>query len=116
MTPQEVMPVMRCHPLDACRTGSKRACDERSRWLLLVGLGGLEPPASSLSGIDGCAHANQAFALVVLLRKPYKDGVNLSVQVQPSVLATLCPGPPTHGCLSANGAWLRRGSRRPARH
>ena len=44
------MPVMRCHPLDACRTGSKRACDERSRWLLLVvGLGGLEPAASSLS-------------------------------------------------------------------
>jgi hypothetical protein len=59
MTPQEVMPVMRCRPVDACRTGSKGTWDEHSRWLLLVvGLGGLEPPASSLSGIfAGCVQA-----------------------------------------------------------
>ena len=38
--------------MDGCRTSSKRTWDERSRWLLLVvGLGGLEPPASSLSGM-----------------------------------------------------------------
>ena len=52
-----------------------------------VGLAGLEPAASSLSEIDGPALCYPAFALVVRLRKSYRDGVNLSVQVQSSVLA-----------------------------
>jgi hypothetical protein len=41
-----------------------------------VGLAGLEPAASSLSEIDGKAPCYPAFALVVRLRKSYKDGVN----------------------------------------
>jgi DUF917 family protein len=44
--------------------------------LSTVGLAGLEPAASSLSEIDGRAPCYPAFALVVLLRKSYKDGVN----------------------------------------
>ena len=54
-----------------------------------VGLAGLEPAASSLSEMDGRAPCYPAFALVVPLRRTYKDGVNLSVQIRPSVLA--CP-------------------------
>jgi hypothetical protein len=40
----------------------------------VVGLGGLEPPASSLSEIDGRALCYPGFPLVVRLRKSYKDG------------------------------------------
>jgi hypothetical protein len=43
----------------------------------VVGLAGLEPAASSLSEIDGQALCYPAFSLVVLVRKSYKDGVNL---------------------------------------
>jgi hypothetical protein len=51
MTPQEVMPVMRCHPIHGRRIASKQSSNERSRWLSpVVGLAGLEPAASSLSG------------------------------------------------------------------
>src|SRR4029453_17637568 len=42
----------------------------------VVGLAGLEPAASSLSEMDGRALCYPAFALVVRLRKSYKDGVN----------------------------------------
>jgi hypothetical protein len=42
----------------------------------LVGLGGLEPPPSSLSEIDGRAPCYPAFPLVMLLRKSHRDGVN----------------------------------------
>ena len=42
----------------------------------VVGLAGLEPAASSVSEIDGPAPCYPAFALVVRLRKSYKDGVN----------------------------------------
>jgi hypothetical protein len=64
-----------------------------------MGLAGLEPAPSSLSEIDGRALCYPAFPLVVLLRKSYKDGVNLSVQVQPSVLAhPICAGP-LHGVV-----------------
>ena len=42
-----------------------------------------------LSEMDGSALCYPAFPLVVPLRKTYKDGVNLPIQVQPSVLA--CP-------------------------
>jgi hypothetical protein len=52
MTPQAVMPVMRCRAVHGSRSGSGRTSDERSCCLwLVVGLGGLEPPTSSLSGI-----------------------------------------------------------------
>ena len=44
----------------------------------VVGLAGLEPAPSSLSEMDGRAPCYPAFALVVRLRKSYKDGVNLS--------------------------------------
>ena len=53
----------------------------------VVGLAGLEPAASSLSEMDGQALCYPAFPLVVPLRKSYRDGVNLPIQVQPSVLA-----------------------------
>jgi hypothetical protein len=46
----------------------------------VVGLAGLEPAASSLSEIDSQAPCYPAFALVVPLRKTYKDGVNLPIQ------------------------------------
>ena len=42
----------------------------------VMGLGGLEPAASSVSEIDGPALCYPAFALVVRLRWSYKDGVN----------------------------------------
>ena len=41
---------------------------------VVVGLPGLEPAASSLLEIDGCALCFPAFWLVVLLRESYKDG------------------------------------------
>jgi hypothetical protein len=47
-----------------------------------------------LSEIDSKAPCYPAFALFVLLRKSYKDGVNLSVQIRPSVLAR--PGRVVH--------------------
>src|SRR5829696_6521162 len=54
MTPQEVMPVMRCHPVHGCQTGSEGSHRQRIGWLsLVVGLPGLEPGTSSLSEIDG---------------------------------------------------------------
>jgi hypothetical protein len=42
----------------------------------VVGLAGLEPAASSVLEIDGPALCYPAFALVVRLRRSYKDGVN----------------------------------------
>jgi hypothetical protein len=46
---------MRCYPVHGRRTGSERNCDQRSRWLsLVVGLGGLEPPTSSLKENRPC--------------------------------------------------------------
>ncbi len=79
-----------------------------------MGLAGLEPAASSLSEIDGRAPCYPAFPLVVLLRKSYKDGVNLSVQVQPCLLPTpFCAGLPwrwpSARCV-AQASW------RPVRH
>jgi hypothetical protein len=48
MTLQEVMLVMRCHPVHGRRVRSERNYEWRSRWSSpVVGLGGLEPPASS---------------------------------------------------------------------
>ena len=49
----------------------------------------------------GCSTAF-AFLLVVRLRKPYKDGVNLSVQLQPSACTLFCAGP-RHGRGSLQG-------------
>jgi hypothetical protein len=66
----------------------------------VVGLPGLEPGTSSLSEIDGRALCYPAFPLVVLLRKSYKDGVNLSVQIQPSACHPILCWPP-HGWSSA---------------
>src|SRR4029453_15452010 len=99
MTPQEVMPVMRCHPVDGCRTSSKRTWDERSRWLLLVvGLGGLEPPASSLSGIEGSALCGPAFSQVTAERQGRRDAflatLFQAVQANQVTLAP-CPGEDT---------------------
>jgi hypothetical protein len=80
MTPQEVMPVMRCHAVHGRRVRSERNYEWRSRWLsLVVGLGGLEPPASSLSEIDGRPLCYPAFPLVVRFRKSYRDGVNCTL-------------------------------------
>jgi hypothetical protein len=96
-------------------TGTRTRSNQRFRWPWadFVGLAGLEPAASSLSPIRGSPLCNPAFSQVVLLRKSYKDGVNLSVQ--PSVLATLfCPGP-TYG-VHLRLVWPRRASSRPARH
>jgi hypothetical protein len=42
----------------------------------VVGLAGLEPAASSLSGIDSRAPCYPAFSQVVRDRKCYRDGVN----------------------------------------
>jgi hypothetical protein len=56
---------------------------------VVVGLAGLEPAASSLSEIDGSALCYRESSQVVRLRKPYEDGVNLSVGVWASVLP--CP-------------------------
>jgi hypothetical protein len=44
--------------------------------LRLVGLGGLEPPPSSLSGMDGLALCYPAFSQAGRLRKCHRDGVN----------------------------------------
>jgi len=38
MTPQEVMPVMRCHPVHGCQTGSEHTWDERFS-LVIAGSG-----------------------------------------------------------------------------
>jgi hypothetical protein len=70
MTPQEVKPVMRCHPGYGRRTNSQRNLDWRSCLLLLVvGLGGLEPPPSSLSGIEGSALCGPPFSQVAAERQ-----------------------------------------------
>jgi integrase len=58
------------------RPASLMGRDDRELGNWLVGLPGLEPGTSSLSEIDGQALCYSAFALVVRLRKPYKDGVN----------------------------------------
>jgi hypothetical protein len=63
---------------------------ERPAFLLvrghMVGLGGLEPPTSSLSEIEGSALCYPAFPLVALLRKSYRDEVNsLSAVERPAV-------------------------------
>jgi hypothetical protein len=55
----------------------------------IVGLAGLEPAASSLSEIDGQAPCYPAIALVVRLRKSYKDGVNR----EPAVQSIMVVGP-----------------------
>ena len=82
---------------------------------VVVGLGGLEPPASSLSEMDGQPLCYLAFPLVVRLRKSYKDGVNLSSGTA-LVLATYSVLADLMGCSSAKDPWLRRGRRRPVRH
>jgi hypothetical protein len=41
-----------------------------------VGLGGLEPPPSSLSGIEGRAPCYSAYSQAMRLRRHYRDGVN----------------------------------------
>jgi hypothetical protein len=70
MTPQEVMLVMRCHAIHGRRVRSERNYEWRSRWLsLVVGLGGLEPPASSLSAITRSPLCRSAFSQVVRDRR-----------------------------------------------
>ena len=51
--------------------------DQRFRWALanLVGLAGLEPAASSLSGMDGRALCYPASSQVALLHEWHRDGV-----------------------------------------
>ncbi len=74
MTPQEVRPVMRCHPVYSPPHRLRTTCDERYRWLsLVVGLGGLEPPTSSLSGIEGSALCGPAFSQVAAERQGRRD-------------------------------------------
>jgi hypothetical protein len=65
------------------RDASERAGyprEERPAFVLvtgrLVGLGGLEPPPSSLSGIDGQALCCSVLSQVVPIRECYRDGVN----------------------------------------
>jgi hypothetical protein len=76
-------------------------CDERAFAQVnarVVGLAGLEPAASSLLEIDGPALCYPAFALVVRLRKSYKDGVNSFSAAErgltrlPDRVATQAPG------------------------
>ena len=67
-----------------------------------VGLAGLEPAASSLSEMDGRALCYPAFALVVLLRKSYKDGVNR------------CPPPSVRRYVAGSGLGRPPGHRWPS--
>jgi hypothetical protein len=107
MTPQEVMPVMRCHTVRGRLTGSGCNRDEGSCWLsLVVGLGGLEPPPSSLSEIDGRPPCYPAFLLVVRLRKSYKDGVNsLSAAERQAVRGRVWPRSPGPAVDEAGLPW-----------
>ena len=41
-----------------------------------MGLAGLEPAASSLSGIDSCALCYPAFLQLALIHERHRDGVN----------------------------------------
>src|SRR4029453_7013082 len=106
------MPVMRFHTVRGRLTGSGCNRDEGSCWLsLVVGLGGLEPPPSSLSEIDGRPPCYPAFLLVVRLRKSYKDGVNsLSAAERQAVRGRVWPRSPAPALglprFDGQGWWL----------
>jgi hypothetical protein len=70
MTPQAVNQVMRCHTIHVRRTDSSCNRDWGSCWLsLVVGLGGLEPPTSSLSAKYREPLCESSFSQVTLNRR-----------------------------------------------
>src|SRR5512132_2995575 len=75
----------------------------------MVGLGGLEPPTSSLSEMDGRALCYPAFPLVVRLRYSYRDGVNslpaAGCQAVPGRVSPRSPGPAIDDDRSAMDRW-----------
>ena len=83
MTPREVGSVMRCHPGPRPAPASDNAASGAASLSLVVGLGGLEPPASSFSAIEGSALCAPAFPQVAAEVRSQAEGDGWCCSQQP---------------------------------